>query len=130
MRYLAAAAGALGMVALLLAMAGLYAVVSFAVSLRTREIGVRMAIGATPGDVTRLVIRQAVRLMTIGAVAGLALTLPLTFAMRAIFIGVSPFDPLAFLPMLGALALVTLVATIVPARRAARIDPVSALRAE
>jgi ABC-type antimicrobial peptide transport system permease subunit len=68
--------------------------------------------------------------MTIGAVAGLALTVPLTFAMRAIFIGVSPFDPLAFLPMLAALAVVTLVATIVPARRAARIDPVSALRAE
>jgi len=129
-RYLGLAAGGLGVVALLLAMAGLYAIVSFGVSLRTREIGVRMAIGASRVDVVRLVVRQAARLVVIGALAGLALTLPLTYALRSVFIGISPFDPMAFIPMMMALLVVSALASIVPARRAASIDPVSAIRAE
>jgi putative ABC transport system permease protein len=129
-RYLGLAAGGLGMVALLLAMAGLYAVVAYVVSLRTREIGVRMAIGATRADIARLVVRQAARLVAVGTLTGLALTLPLTYALRAMFIGVSPFDPMAFIPMMIALAAVSVLASIVPARRAAGIDPVSAIRAD
>jgi predicted permease len=129
-RYVGLAAGGLGVVALLLAMAGLYAVVAFVVSLRTREIGVRMAIGATRGDIARLVLRQAARLVVVGALAGLALTLPLTYSLRSLFIGISPFDPLAFVPMLITLLVVSALASIVPARRAASIDPVSAIRTE
>jgi predicted permease len=129
-RYMGLAAGGLGAVALLLAMAGLYAVVAYVVSLRTREIGVRLALGASRTDIARLVVRQATRLVAVGALAGLALTLPLTYALRSLFIGVSPFDPMAFIPMLAALALVSVLASIVPARRASRIDPVSAIRAE
>jgi len=129
-RYMGLAAGGLGAVALLLAMAGLYAVVAYVVSLRTREIGVRMAIGASRADITRLVVRQAARLVAVGAVTGLALTLPLTYALRSMFVGISPFDPLAFIPMLMALVVVSALASIVPARRAASIDPVSAIRAD
>jgi ABC-type antimicrobial peptide transport system permease subunit len=129
-RYLGLAAGGLGAVALLLAMAGLYAVVAYVVSLRTREIGVRMAIGASRADIAKLVVRQAARLVLVGAAAGLALTLPLTYTLRALFIGISPFDPMAFIPMIAALALVSVLASIVPARRAASIDPVAAIRAE
>ena len=89
------------MVALLLGMAGLYAVVAYVVSLRTREIGVRMAIGASRADIARLVVRQAARLVAVGAVTGLALTTPLTYALRSMFIGISPFDPVAFISMMG-----------------------------
>lgn len=129
-RYMGLAAGGLGAVALLLAMAGLYAVVAYVVSLRTREIGVRMAIGASRADIARLVVRQAARLVAVGALAGLALTLPLTYTLRSLFIGISPFDPLAFIPMMMALLVVSALASIVPARRAASIDPVSAIRAD
>jgi len=129
-RYMGLAAGGLGVVALLLAMAGLYAVVAYVVSLRTREIGVRMAIGASRADIARLVVRQAARLVMVGALAGLAITLPLTYALRSLFIGISPFDPLAFIPMMLALVVVSALASFVPARRAASIDPVSAIRAD
>lgn len=129
-RYMGLAAGGLGAVALLLAMAGLYAVVAFVVSLRTREIGVRMAIGATRVDIASLVLRQAARLVVVGALAGLALTLPLTYTLRSMFIGISPFDPMAFVPMMIALLVVSALASIIPARRAASIDPVSAIRAD
>jgi hypothetical protein len=129
-RYLGLAAGGLGAVALLLAMAGLYAVVAYVVSLRTREIGVRMAIGASRAEIAKLVVRQAARLVLVGAAAGLALTLPLTYTLRALFIGISPVDPMAFIPMIAVLAIVSVLASIVPARRAASIDPVAAIRAE
>lgn len=129
-RYIGIAAGALGGVSLLLAMTGLYAAVAYMVSLRTREIGVRMAIGATRTDIATLVIRQAIRLVAIGAVAGLALTMPITYALRSAFIGVSPLDPMAFVPMTLALVAVAALASIVPARRAARIDPIAAIHVD
>jgi hypothetical protein len=124
------AVGWLGGVALLLAAAGLYAVVAYVVSLRTREIGVRMAVGATPASVVRLVFRQAIRLVAIGAVIGVALTIPIAFALRGMFVGVSALDPLAIGPALAALGLATVLASVVPARRAARIDPVTTLKAD
>jgi predicted permease len=127
-RYIALSVGAFGALALLLALLGLYAVLAYVVSLRRREIGVRVAIGAGPRDVMGLVVRQSLRLVAIGGLAGFALAVPLAFLIRAALIGISAVDPLALVPTLAALGAVALVAAAVPARRAARIDPVRALR--
>lgn len=130
LRYLAMSVGAFGSLALILALAGLYAVLAYVVSLRRREIGVRVAIGAGPRDVMGLVVRQSVRLVAIGGAAGLALALPLAFVMHSAFFGISPVEPYALLPTLAALGVVAILAAVAPARRAARIDPVRALRDE
>jgi predicted permease len=130
LRYVAMSVGAFGSLALILALAGLYAVLAYVVSLRRREIGVRVAIGAGPRDVMALVVRQSVRLVTIGGVMGFAIVLPIAFAIRAALFGISPVEPYALLPTIAALGIVALVAAVVPARRAARIDPVRALRDE
>ncbi len=117
-------------VALALAAVGLYGLVSYGVSQRTREIGVRLAIGARGRDIMGLVMRDGLRLVVTGLVAGLALGLALTRAMASVLLGVSPQDPLTFSVVPVALALVALVATFVPARRASRLDPVRVLRSE
>jgi predicted permease len=130
LRYVALSVGAFGSLALILALTGLYAVLAYVVSLRRREIGVRVAIGAEPRHVMSLVIRQSVRLVTIGGLVGLALALPLAFSLRVALFGISPVEPFALFPTLAALAVVAIVAAIVPARRAVRIDPVRALRDE
>ena len=127
-RYLAQSIASLGVMALLLAMAGLYAVIAYVVSLRTHEIGVRVAIGARASDVVRLVLRQALRLVLFGLVTGFAIALPLASVMGEMFVGVSPFDPLATVPTAALLLTVGLAAAAFPARRAARIDPIRALR--
>jgi predicted permease len=127
-RAVALSIGGLGVVALLLASAGLYAVMAYLVSLRRQEIGIRLAIGARPGDVLRLVLRQGFRLAIIGSLAGFAIATPIALGLRAEFVGVSPFDPAAMLPPAGVLMAVTLMASAIPARRAARIDPIRALR--
>ncbi|HYN05904.1 MAG TPA: ABC transporter permease [Vicinamibacterales bacterium] len=127
-RAMALSIGGLGVVALLLAAAGLYAVMAFLVSLRRQEIGIRMAIGARPGDVVRLVIRQGLRLALAGGLAGFAIATPIAIGLRTAFVGVSPFDPWAMLPPAAALVSVALLASTIPARRAARIDPIRALR--
>jgi putative ABC transport system permease protein len=101
---------------------------AYLVSLRRHEIGIRMAIGARPADVLRLVLRQAMRLGLVGSVSGLAITIPLAMLLRAALVGVSPLDPVATLTPVAMLALVTLLAATLPARRAARIDPIRALR--
>ena len=129
-RMMALSIGGLGVVALLLAAAGLYAVMAYLVSLRRQEIGVRLAIGARPADVLQLVLRQGIRLAIVGSVAGLAITTPIAMALRAGFVGVSPFDPTALLPPAAILVVVALMASAIPARRAARIDPIRALREE
>jgi predicted permease len=128
LRYLAMSVGAFGSLALVLALTGLYAVLAYVVSLRRREIGVRVAIGAGPRDVTGLVIAQSVRLVAAGGVAGLMIALPIAFALRVALFGISPVEPWALLPTLAALGVVAMIAAIVPARRAAQIDPVRALR--
>jgi putative ABC transport system permease protein len=122
--------GAFGSLALVLALAGLYAVLAYVVLLRRREIGVRVALGAGPREVMGLVVRQSVRLVATGGLVGLALVLPVAFALRAALFGISPVEPLALLPTLGALGIVAMIAAVVPARQAARIDPVRALRDE
>lgn len=127
-RYLAQSVAGLGMMALLLAMAGLYAVIAYVVSLRTHEIGVRLAIGARASDVVGLVLRQAMRLVLLGLIAGFAIVLPVVAAMDATFVGVSRFDPLTFVPTAALLLTAGLLAAALPARRASRIDPIRALR--
>jgi hypothetical protein len=128
LRYLAMSVGAFGSLALVLALTGLYAVLAYVVSLRRREIGVRVAIGAGPRDVAGLVITHSVRLVATGGVVGLALVLPIAFTLRVALFGISPVEPWALFPTLAALGVVAMVAAVVPARRAARIDPVRALR--
>ncbi len=127
-RLLTQAGSMLSGVALVLAIVGLYAVVAYVVSLRTREIGIRMAVGAQAADVVQLVIGQATRSLIAGSIVGLAAGLLVARAMRGVLLGISPVDPLAVVPAVALLTLTASIAAIVPARRAARIDPVAALR--
>lgn len=117
-------------VALLLAAVGLYGMVSYVVSRRTREIGIRIAVGARPSAVSRDVVRQSLALVAGGLVVGLATAFLATRAMRGLLFGVEPTDPIAFIGAAVVLALVAGIASWIPARRAALVDPVEALRAE
>jgi putative ABC transport system permease protein len=116
--------------ALLLAALGIYGVVSYAVSRREREIGVRMALGAQAADVLRMVLREGLRLSLIGVGCGIAAALLLARLLHAFLYGVSPTDPLTYALVAILLALVAALASLLPARRATRVDPVVALRAE
>ena len=120
--------GAFGMLAMSLAAIGLYGVMSFAVSQRTREVGIRMALGARPGDIWRMVIRSGAMLSLIGIAIGLSGALLLMPQMSMLLIGVGPRDILTFAAAAGALALAAVVASVIPAHRASRVDPVIALR--
>jgi ABC-type antimicrobial peptide transport system permease subunit len=117
-------------VALLLGAVGIYGVISYSVSQRTREIGVRMALGAARRDVNRLVLREGVPLIVAGLAFGLAAAFGLTRLMSALLFGVSPVDPITFAAVSTALAAVALVASYLPARRASSMDPTEALRWE
>ena len=114
----------------MLACIGLYAVMSYSVSQRTREIGIRIALGGRPREILALVIRQALVLSCIGMVVGLITALVLTRAMRALLFEVTPEDPISFAISLGLLAGVAVLASYIPARRATKIDPLTALRYE
>jgi predicted permease len=129
-RYIVVAAGLLGVLSLLLASVGLYAVMSYAVSRRRREIGIRLALGARPLDVGRLVLSQAGLLVARGSAVGLLLAIPAMYVVRFLFEGVSPADPPAIGSALVVLIAGGLVAAAVPARRAAVIDPMRAIRDE
>src|SRR5690606_38947905 len=117
-------------VAPLLGAIGLYGVISYLVAQRTREIGVRMALGAAPGDVSRMVVGQGLRLAGLGLVFGLLGALALTRLMTSLLFGTSPNDPLTFATVVGVLASVALLASWLPARRAALIDPAQSLQTE
>ena len=123
-------AGIQGLLGLLLAILGLYAVVSYGVTRRTREIGVRMALGATHGDVMKLVSNEGVRLTVIGLAIGLVLSIGLSFGLSRVIFGVRTFDPFAFPAVIVALIATAALACWLPARRATKVDPMSALRAE
>ena len=129
-RTAATIAGFFGVLALLIASVGLYALVAGAVAERTREIGVRMALGSTPSGVLRLMMGEGARLGAIGLGIGLVGAVGVARAMGGLLYGLSPGDPVTFVVVPVALAVVVLLATWLPARRAVRLDPVAALRSE
>jgi putative ABC transport system permease protein len=116
--------------ALLLAAVGIYGVIAYSVTQRTQEIGIRMALGADRGHVLRMVIRQAVLLAGVGIIAGGAGAFLLTRLMKGLLFNVGPGDPLTFAAVSAVLAGVAILASYLPGRRATRVDPVIALRAE
>jgi predicted permease len=116
--------------ALGLAAIGIYGVIAFLVSQSTREVGIRMALGATPREILMLIVRQGMFVTVIGVVAGLAGAFMLTRLMNTLLFGVHATDPLTFAAIAATLGLVALLASYVPARRAARVDPMVSLRSE
>ena len=130
MRMGASMAGVQGLVALLLAIMGLYAVVSYAVTRRIREIGVRLALGARPADIVRLVLREGMRLSAIGIVLGLVAAFGVGAVLSGILYGVRPLDIRVFAGVTALVLTVSALACYVPARRATRVDPLVALRYE
>jgi len=129
-RFTAMLLGIFAAVALVLAAVGLYGVIAYAVSQRTHEIGVRMALGARVEDVVRMVVRQGMRLAAIGLLVGAAAALATTRFLASLLFGVGAADPATFVAIPAILALVALLASWLPARRAARVDPMTALRDE
>jgi predicted permease len=129
-RVAASVLGVFGLLALVLAAIGIYGVMSYAVSTRTQEIGVRIALGAQSNDVLRLAIGQGMLLVLIGATLGVAIALALTRLTRSMLFGLSSADPITYTGVAVLLMVVALVACYIPARRATRIDPTVALRYE
>jgi predicted lysophospholipase L1 biosynthesis ABC-type transport system permease subunit len=123
-------AGALGLLGLLLALVGVYGVISYAAAQRTHEIGIRMAMGADRVSILRMVLKQGVFLIGGGLAAGLLLTIAATRGISSLLVGVSPSDPLTLSVSLGFLAIVGLLASFIPARRAMNVEPLKALKYE
>jgi predicted permease len=121
---------AFGVVAILLSAVGLYSVMAYVVSQRTREVGIRMALGANRGDVMKMITRQGMRLAAVGVALGLLLALALAQVLSSLLIGVSGYDVTTFILVPALLAVVALVACYLPARRATKVDPLVALRYE
>jgi ABC-type antimicrobial peptide transport system permease subunit len=122
--------GIAGAMALMLGLIGIYGVISYAVSQRRREIGIRVALGAQPRALPWLFVRYGLALAGIGTVTGLAAAAGLTRLMKSVLFGISPLDPLTYTAVPVVLVAATLLASYLPARRAATVDPVETLRAE
>ncbi len=122
--------GAFALTALLLAMAGVFGVLAYSVAQRTREIGVRIALGATPVNILKMVLGQGLLTIAIGTVIGLVASLLLTRTMRSLLFEVSPNDPVTIVGVAALLILIATLASYIPARRATRVDPIVALRYE
>jgi putative ABC transport system permease protein len=129
-RFLALLLATFSGIALFLAAIGIYGVMAYSVTQRTQEIGVRMALGARPLHVLRLVFRQGLGMLVIGTLIGLAGAFALTRLMRTLLFEVTATDPLTYVSVIGLLILVALLACYIPARRAAKVDPLVALRYE
>jgi ABC-type antimicrobial peptide transport system permease subunit len=121
-------AGAFALLALILAASGIYGVIAYRTELRTHEIGIRIALGASHGDVLRLVLHQGLRLAIIGIALGLTMSLLLTRFLRGLLYGVSTTDPLTVFSVTAVLALIAVAACYLPAIKAMRIEPVAAMR--
>jgi ABC-type antimicrobial peptide transport system permease subunit len=119
-----------GAMALLLGVAGIYGVISYSVSQRTREIGIRMALGAQRQTVTRMFVRYGLSLAAIGIACGLAAAIVLTRLMGSLLFEISPIDPLTYVAVCLSLTAAAMLASYVPALRATLVNPVTALRAE
>ena len=120
----------LAIVALVLAVVGVYGVMAYSISQRTREMGIRIALGAGRGNVRALVLRQGTMLAGVGIVIGVGIALLVTRSLATFLFGVSPFDPVVYSAVTLLLLLASVGATYLPARRATRVDPIQALRAE
>jgi ABC-type antimicrobial peptide transport system permease subunit len=129
-RFTAGMIATFALMAVLLGVVGLYGVVAYAVSQETREFGVRIALGATPGAISRHVLGRGVRLALLGIAAGMAGAVATTKLIQAELFGISAVDPFAYVLAVLALFVLTMGASYAPARRAARIDPLLALRAD
>jgi predicted permease len=129
-RYPAVLAGVFAFLALLLGTIGLYGLVAYSVSQRTREIGIRMALGAQRGNVLQMVLSQGVRLIVPGVVIGVVAAMLSAYLMRSMLFGIHSWDPVIFAVVTAILAMVTLAASYIPARSATRVDPMVALRYE
>lgn len=121
---------AAGVAQFALALMALWGLVAYSVARRTREIGVRVALGATSGGVVRLLVRPAVLLIAAGSILGSALGVATAIALQSSFIGLAPIQPAAGIPAMAIMAMTAIAAAVVPALRAARVDPIQALRAE
>ena len=117
-------------VAVLLGVVGMYGVIAYMATQRTREIGIRMALGAQIGDVRTMFLRRGLRLTAAGIAVGIVVALVLTRVMSAFLFGVGPMDPITYATVSAAVTAVALVATYLPARRASRVDPIVALRSD
>jgi len=122
--------GSFAAAALLLAAIGIYGLLAYAVGQRRRELGIRLALGASRGDVMSQVVGDGIRLAGMGIGVGVLLALAVTRLLTALLYGVRASDPMTFVGVVALLALVALIASYLPARRAARVDPMVALRSE
>jgi ABC-type antimicrobial peptide transport system permease subunit len=126
----AMALGGFALLALIMASTGLYGTVSYSVSQRTREVGIRLSLGASRSEVVRLLLGSGLRLVAIGAAAGLVLALLLARLLQSLLFGIKALDPLTFVAVPAVLLSVAILAAWLPARRAGRVDPQVALRSE
>ncbi len=118
------------LLALVLSAVGLYGVIAYGVAQRTREMGLRIALGAMPRDVLRMVVRQGLKISVVGVGLGLAAAAAATRTMESLLFEVDSLDPATYVGVAVAILLVALLATSLPARRAASVDPIAALRAD